>query len=340
MNLGQLYLAADKHMLTAVLAYALEAADVANEEFTQAKARAIRKIVLMDAEKKAVLSRLEDAGIWYLPLKGAVLKDLYPAIGMRQMSDFDILIDSSRRSEINQIMIASGFRKAHSSFVDDAYYKEPVSNFELHSHLFSKTHKNLFSYFENINKKMLPDRDNCYGRHLGYEDFYIYMIAHEYKHYAGGGTGIRSLLDQYVILKKTGDQIDWKYISAELEKIGLASFERKNRSLSEHLFSGKPLTGEEQEMLEYIAGSGTYGNIKNSVENGVRDRGDGTAGSVRYFLSRAFLTMDQVQDSFPFFYRWKILLPLLPFFRLVRGITFRRKKMRGELKALWQIKKR
>ena len=28
------------------------------------------------------------------------------------------------------------------------------------------------------------------------------MIVHEYKHYSGGGTGLRSLLDTYVYLRK------------------------------------------------------------------------------------------------------------------------------------------
>ena len=53
----------------------------------------MRKALLFDAERKGILDFMEQRGIWYLPLKGVVLKDYYPAVGMRQMSDNDILYD-------------------------------------------------------------------------------------------------------------------------------------------------------------------------------------------------------------------------------------------------------
>ena len=37
--------------------------------------------------------------------------------------------------------------------------------------------------------------------HFTDEDFYVFIVAHEYKHFADlGGTGIRNLVDRYVYL--------------------------------------------------------------------------------------------------------------------------------------------
>lgn len=41
-----------------------------------------------------------------------------------------------------------------------------------------------------------------YEKHFSREDFYIYLVAHEYKHYFLGGTSLRSLADTYIYLKK------------------------------------------------------------------------------------------------------------------------------------------
>ena len=97
MDLEALYMVANWHLLTAITAYALESAGVHDHAFSQAKAKAIRKVGLMDVEMLALMEKMEQAGIWYMPLKGSVLKDDYPKFGMRQMSDRDILFDKTVR---------------------------------------------------------------------------------------------------------------------------------------------------------------------------------------------------------------------------------------------------
>lgn len=46
----------------------------------------------------------------------------------------------------------------------------------------------------------------------------IYMIAHEYKHFSKGGTGLRSLLDTYVFLRHCDETLDKEYVESELKK--------------------------------------------------------------------------------------------------------------------------
>ena len=204
MNLAQLYSVAGKHQLIAATAFALEAAGVTDASFSQAKYMAIRKLMLMDADMEKLFALMEQAGIWYMPLKGAVLKDDYPELGMRQMSDHDILFDAAHAEEVKAIMEGLGYTsKYFGSSNHDCYYKEPVYNFEMHRALFGRRHEvKLQDYYRNVKDRLIQDDGKNYGYHFSPEDFYIYMIAHEYKHYISGGTGLRSLLDTYVYLIK------------------------------------------------------------------------------------------------------------------------------------------
>ena len=76
--------------------------------------------------------------------------------------------------------------------------------------------------------------------HFTPEDFYVYLVAHEYKHYVRGGTGLRSLLDVYVFLRRMGDSLDRDYIRRETDKLNITEFETQTeRSLSGSLTAGR-----------------------------------------------------------------------------------------------------
>lgn len=46
----------------------------------------------------------------YLPLKGIIMKDYYPSVGMRQMSDNDILFDADAWERMEKHMISGGYK--------------------------------------------------------------------------------------------------------------------------------------------------------------------------------------------------------------------------------------
>ena len=337
MNLENLYKAADRHLLTGITAMALESAGIKDEACTQAKGKAIRKVAAFDVERAAVLAKLEDAGIWYAPMKGCVLKELYPKIGMREMADNDILIDAARTADVKTIMENLGFSSDGytGTSVHDHYMKPPVCNFEMHRMLFRPIQNaRIAEYYQDVKSRLILNEGSRYGYHFSDEDFYVYMIAHEHKHYSGSGTGLRSVLDAYVFLRKKGDALDWAYISREFDNLGIADFEEQNRSLALHLFDGEKLTERDEKMMEYILSSGTYGTVQNRVENGIRKYGSGPFGKLRYVMRRLFLPMDTVRAAFPLFAKYPILLPLLPFYRVFRALRSRKGRLQAELKAL------
>ncbi len=337
MDLETLYQAADRHLLTGITAMALESAGVKDAAFTQAKGKAIRKVAAFDVERAAVLAKLEEAGIWHMPLKGSVMKDLYPKIGMRQMADNDILYDASRTRDVRAIMEGLGFsadlytgRSLH-----EHYFKPPVCNFEMHRALFEIPQgEKLTKYYQNVKERLILDEGSISSYHFSNEDCYIYMLAHEFKHYSRSGTGLRSILDIYVYLKKRGATLDWSYIAGELDKLGIADFEAENRSLACHLFDGEELTAQDQEVLNYLFSSGTYGNTRNWVLNQMDQYGRGFTGKVKYVFHRLFLPMDVVRAAYPLFARIPVLLPFLPFYRAIRGLKTGRSRILTELKIL------
>ncbi len=325
---------ADFHQMTAITAAALEAAGVEDPLFMQEQARAIRKNLLLDHDREEILAALEAAGIWYMPLKGVILKEYYPQYGLREMSDNDILFDAARAEDVRAIMESLGFTTVRYGIRhQDDYQKPPLSHFEMHRMLFSSaSDERLFRYYEHVDERLLDGTGH--EKHFSQEDFYIYMIAHEFKHFWWNGTGVRSLLDVYVYLQIFRESLDWDYIREEMKKLGIPDFEEKNRALAETVFrpgfDPAQLDTEQTEMLECFLSAGAYGTMARGIQNSAEKK-----GKRRYILRRIFLPMEQVRENAPFFYRHKILLPLLPVYRLVRG----RKRVTAEIKALKKVKK-
>ena len=343
LDLEALYRAAERHMLSAITAMALESAGIKNEAFTQAKGKAIRKNAALDEARGELAQRLEAAGIWYMPLKGAVLKDLYPRFGMRQMADNDILIDAARAADVREIMESLGYSTEHFGGADhDIYHKPPIYNFEIHTALFYKHHfASLYTYYRQIDKRLLPDGPGLYARHFSDEDFYLYLLAHEYKHYQNGGTGLRSLLDAYVYLRAK-PELDLAYVRAEAEKLGIAEFEERQRRTAIALFSGRALGEEEREMASYMASSGVYGLRDRAFENHVHREldslGGGRSGRLKYIWRRLFLPADVIRGAYPFYDRHPWLIPALWIWRPIRTVLFRLKSLGRELRVLRKLK--
>ena len=298
----------------------------------------MRKIALMDADMEAIFAEMDAAGIWHMPLKGAVLKDFYPQFGMRQMSDYDILFDAERAEDVRRIMEGLGFRaEEFGATHHDVYFKEPVSNFEMHRLLVGPgLYEKLYEYYRNVESRLLGEG---YEKHFSPEDFYLYLTAHEYKHYMDKGTGLRSLLDIYVYLQK--EALDMAYVTREAEKLGFAVFEAANRSLALHLFSDEALTEEEKEALHFIVDAGVYGSRDFAVQRRLSDSG---YGKLRYALERFIEPLNKnswnyrnLSYEFPFFYRHRIFLPLLPFYRVILRLASGR--LKAELKALKKAEK-
>ncbi|MBQ3544637.1 MAG: nucleotidyltransferase family protein [Lachnospiraceae bacterium] len=353
LDMEKLYRLSYSHFMDALVGTTLKQAGVALPKgWNEHISKAVRKVVLFDTERAKLFSFMEQKGIWYLPLKGIVLKDYYPAVGMRQMSDNDILFDYSYCDEVQDYMESQGYEAVSVGIGNhDVYKKEPVYNFELHSTLYSELHQNGWAeYYGNVKDRLALNSGSSYGYHFADEDFYVYITSHAYKHYAGSGTGLRTLLDFYVYLKAK-PEMDFAYIEKECEVLGIHKFEQQNRSLCKKVFDAAVLNGiedleqrlstEEKDMLIYYLSSGVYGTVERGVENRVKkfQKKSGSRSKVWYLLNRLFPGMDTYKH-YPFFYKHKWLLPVCWLYRVFRVLLNkgRRNQMVREIKVVKRIK--
>ena len=352
-DLKQLLIMARKHSVASMVCMALEktaifanADEGTKKQWIDAKNKAIRKNMLLDAERKTISHELETQGIWYMPLKGSILKDWYPKPGMREMADNDILFDASKRKEVKAIFQGRGYTvKGYNKSNHDEYEKPPIYNFEMHVELYHKIYDTFNEKYADVEQRLLPDAENPYHFHFTPEDFYVFVIAHAYKHYSSSGTGIRTLADIYIMNQKLGGSMNWEYVDSELRGLGIFSYEHESRELAQKLFGTAELPTKanlseaEQQMLAYYLGASTYGTIENRILNKMRKlQPDGGAITVhtkrKYLLSRIFPGREWCEAYAPTVYKYPVLLPFFWVWRLtVKGVK-RRTIVKQELEAI------
>lgn len=321
------------HSLCAFLFAAIKATKVSIEEKYLTKLEEpyllnVRKHALFDKERNELYQYLNDNDIDYLPLKGIILKDYYPDKATREFADNDILFDESKDKLVKEFFIKRNyeveiFRKSN----HDVYLKKPFYNFEMHRALFGETgdNKKVVEYFKNhLAKSLVKENKEHY---LSNEDFYIYFTAHSYKHYHVSGCGIRTLIDYYLYLKN--NELDFDYIDKELEKIDLVDFSNDIKNLAIKVFDNEPLNEKEEEMLLYIASSGTYGTIEHSVDKGIKEK-----GKFGYFMSRVFPPYSFYKNAYPWAYKTVILIPIAWLCRFFRIVFKNPNRAKSELKAI------
>lgn len=361
MDLQTVYHMSRFHNLTAISCMAVEKA-VSNinlsekekqllHKWQEGKNKAIRKNLLLDSARGELEAWMEKEKIWHMPLKGVILKDMYPKAGMRQMADNDILFDASYQQEVKEYFVSQGYQvEIYKKGNHDVYQKPPVLNFEMHTSLYGGTHREaLKKYYENVRERLLENPDKKFQLYFTPEDFYVYFISHACGHHERGGTGLRTILDIYVYLERYKEKMDWDYIKKQLNILSLTKYEAilRNVSLKINAVSNDTrkvsLTLEEKELLGYMSGSGTYGTRKNRYMNRLKqlksedDNKFSVKIKLKYYWKRLVPDMEFYQRNYPFLYRHRWLIPAGLFIRAVKGILLRPKTFWQEVKTVWKI---
>lgn len=334
MNVHDVYAFAKKHSLSAIVAMALESAGFSDEISRSIRGTAIRRTIVFESEKNAISKELEAAGIWHVLLKGAVIKDIYPEFGIREMADYDILIDADRAHDVKSIMNRLGYStESYGNSNHDAYHKPPVLNFEMHRSLFHQMAiPAIYNYYTGIKSKLIKDDGKQFSYHFSPEDFYIYLIAHEYKHYSNCGTGLRSLLDVYVYEQKY--DLNREYIESELKQLGIADFEEISRKLALGIFGDAALEDDLLNVLDSFINSGTYGSWEQFIDNGISKHGRGRGAKLKYILRRLIPEYSNFEINCPSLSKFKILFPFYIVYRFIKTLLLKGKSMLHELKLV------
>lgn len=327
------------HKVGAAVSIALERAGIKYDDLYIVYKKSIQRNILFDVERAAILAEFEARGIWYLPLKGILLKDIYSENGMREMNDNDILFDPERREDVKEIMLARGYSCDSFGFTNhDIYTKLPVMNFEMHAALFNGAqYEKFYAYYSNIERIMIKDGVSDFGYRLSDEDFYVYMTAHEWKHFDKSGTGIRSLLDCYVYLTEKNGTLDAEYIKQQLRELGIEDYEKERTALAMKLFSpgsSAKLSADEESRLEYYMKSGVYGIVENDIRKKLDEQ-----SKFSFVVHSLFPPLLYMRESVSFVDKYPWLYPVGVMWRWGRILTRYRKYLARVIKAVGEYGK-
>ena len=308
---------------------------------------ALAKAAYQEEEKEAIFKALEDANIDYMPMKGSIIKYLYPTIDMRSMADLDIYFDDLRSAEVRKILINLGYEVTlYKKSNHDTYVKVPFMEIEMHRELLSESYA-ISRYYKNFWPRLEKVKADGCEYQFNINDYYVFMVAHAAKHFSIGGMGIRNLIDEFIYLNAYKDKLDYFYIEEELKKIGIYKFESNLKKLSSYWFEDASLSEEDtklmEEMVDYIIKSGTFGTIEHSVMNDLMGAGVSdtiNASKTKYLLRRLFPPVSDMKRRHPVLNKVIILLPWFYFTRLLRGIFKKRDKATAEVKATSRASKK
>ena len=246
-----------------------------------------------------------------LPVKGCWLKELYPDINDRQMSDLDMLVREEDVSRAEVLLLERGYRKDEVGFHHTVYRQAPYLVLELHTSLLPKIDEHR-SYYEDVwNRATAGENPRLYR--LKPEDAYIYYLVHLNMHLSEGGSGIRSILDNCIYLR-AHPYMDQAYLDRELDTLGLSPMARQVQALSHCWFeTGQEIPEELQSFAQAVCEAGTYGFWENRVQNRMEHLAKRYPNPVirffAYCLPRFFLPMPTMKRRYPILEKLPVLLP-------------------------------
>ena len=190
-----------------------------------------------------LIQKLERENISAVYIKGSVFRDHYPVQSLRSMGDIDIVIRHEDRNRVDQILKEE---MGYDCFVDNhavwTYWKGNLY-FEVHDHMFYEDLANKIDYRGYFDQLW----DHCHNApvfgteastlYVPDEDFHLlYLMAHTAKHIMNAGSGFRAYLDMVLMVRNCANQLDWKHISEELDKLKLLTFTKTCFSCCEKWF--------------------------------------------------------------------------------------------------------
>jgi hypothetical protein len=311
---------ARQHDLRHLLSIGAERCGVKLSDETRAAAdsermTAVYRYVGIRGELAAILDTLEEGGIDHLPMKGSVIRAMYPEAWMRTSCDVDILVKEGELAHARELLEAELEYKYIGMGNHDISFESPGGvHLELHykplnDYVLSDYEKPLGNVFD----KLVIEEGFKHRYRMPDEYFYYYHVAHMAKHYVNGGSGVRSLVDLRLLLLNDPDLP--KKAANLLSEGSLVAFDEAARHLADVWFGDGEHTDLTRTMEEYIVFSGVYGDMENMIAS---SRGEG--GKLGYLFARAFPKYEIMCDVYPSLVGKRWLMPLYWLRRLCRII--------------------
>ncbi len=283
-------------------------------------------------EVGSVCKAFSDNNIDHMPLKGTVLREMYPHSDMRHMSDADILIKTEQYDRIRPIMSELGFQESVESNHEYVWKKAGIV-IELHKRIIPSYNKDYYAYYGNGWRLAVPSETVPHRFEMSGEDQMIYLFTHFAKHYRDGGIGLRHITDLYVYRRYIGS-LDEEYIKKELETLGTYDFYTNITDTINVWFGGADATEKTDFITDFIFASGVYGKLSQKrIAQTLKTNADGK-GSVknakkRHIIRMIFPSLENMKLHYAFLKKLPFLLPVTWGMRLFKIVFFKGKKAKN-----------
>lgn len=330
----------EKHRIAILLYYGITNSKInlPKNVFSILEKKALMDAVISKNQIFAItklLTEFENNGIDYLPVKGSVLKMLYPKPELRPMGDADILIKVEQYGKIKPVLEKMGYEFGGESLCEIIWKKKGRLYLELHKTLVPQNVEDYYVYFGTGWENAVKIKGYEHRFELSKEDHYLFVFTHFARHYRAAGIGIKHIVDIWMY-NKIYDNMNYEYINKRLEEIGLKEFHKNVLETLDVWFENKQDTKMSDFITSIIFSSGAFGlQSKAILSEAVKRKGkDGNITSAKrsklfwlIFYPYKFMCL-----KYPILKKAPILLPFFWMVRIINALFFRK----NNVKKYWE----
>ncbi len=328
----EIYKISRNHNITHIISSALIELGLLDDEkalsfFKKRLNTAVFKSLSMQYVFDKCCELLEEEQIDYIPLKGAVLRELYREPWMRASVDIDILVKPEDHTRAADMLVSKlGLRKTDLSTPHDITLKaDDDTSVELH---FDLIEEDIFPKAQKILSQVWSMAEPCEGFSHRYQIpmniTYFYHMVHLAKHMKLGGGGIKDFLDLYH-LYLSGQSVS---LCRELiENGGILPFAETAERLCRVWFGGEEHNELSKNLSDFVMSGGLFRSEKTSSLIDIKKN----KTKLGYYLSRVFVPYDYLKMQYPAIEKRPYLTPVYALKRLWSLAFGTRKQLRQEV---------
>jgi len=332
-RLSELFSLAKMHDITYIVATALIENKLINKhdetykDFISQQHLAVYRYENNDYVLGLLINLFEENGVDFIPMKGSVIKKLYPEPCMRTSCDIDLLIKEEDLEKATKILIDKGHAVRNERNNHDVSFTLAANvHLELHFRLSGEKGEDPRMLTEVWAEAQKKDGYEHYYL-MSSEMFYVYHFEHMAKHFRGGGCGVRPFLDLWIMENKM--PYDKDCLAEKLKKYSLKDFANAARKTANVWFLSEKGNDLTSNIEDYILRSGVYGNIENQIAFANAKK----RGKIGWVLSRIFIPYEELVVRYPSLNGKRWLTPVYCVRRWFRMLFSRRsKRAMAELK--------
>lgn len=291
-----------------------------------------------DQQQQFEIAKLESAfeknSIDYMPIKGVLLRHLYPNTEMRPMGDADIMIRVEQKDKAAEVMESLGYAFSYETAHEIVYGKGAVV-IELHKCLIPPRTKDFYEYYKDSWSFAQKVEGHNFRYEMSDEDHLIFLITHFAKHYRAGGIGVLHMADIYLYLSTK--ELNNRYVRDELNKLQILKFYDNVVSTIENWFNNG-LGNERIDLItDWIFKNGLWGTSKSrTMAAAVRTSKSTSVKSIgfKYMIGQVFPRIEGMQLRYPVLKKHKYLLPFMWIARWLDLLLFKRNRVRNKIKQI------